>query len=90
MRVRLRLPELIEQAQPPTSAYAIAKASGGRIKPAALYRLNRLRGHVRYVELGVVEALCEALRVQPNDLFGPDDPPPPKPAARKRAARKRA
>lgn len=85
--MRLRLPELFEQRDPPTSAYAVVQAAAGRIHPDALYRLTRAKGRAKQLDLELAQALCDVLGVTPAELFEsqPGDPPPHAPAPRKRA-----
>ena len=69
MDMRLRLPELLEEQDPPLSAYAVAKASEGRISESTLYRLIRARGAVELFSAELCQALCDVLQVSPADLF---------------------
>ena len=65
--MRLRLPELLEERG--VTAYAVAKASGGRISQSAIHALVRERGHFERIAARHLEALCEVLQVSPNDLI---------------------
>lgn len=69
MQMRLRLPELLKEHKPPLTAYAVAKASGGRIKLTTIYRLNRNKGKVANFDGELLEALCDVLRVEPGRLL---------------------
>jgi DNA-binding Xre family transcriptional regulator len=79
MDVRLRTPELLKQRK--LSAYRLAKDSGGRISMSVAYRLARPTGGEKAVAFDVLAALCDVLKVSPNELFSRDDEKPP-PAAR--------
>lgn len=65
--LRLRLPELLEERE--MTPYALAKASRGRISMSTAYRLARLRGRVETFDVGVLEALCDVLGVEPGELL---------------------
>lgn len=65
--MRLRLPELLKERG--TTAYAVARDSGGRLAMRSLYRLVRRRGKVTMVSAKTVEALCDVLRATPNELI---------------------
>jgi DNA-binding Xre family transcriptional regulator len=67
--MRLRLPELMAQHKPPLTAYAVAKASKGRISLSTIYRLNRNEGRVANFDGELLEALCEVFGVQPGKLL---------------------
>jgi len=54
--MRLRLPELLAEHKPPLTAYAVAKASRGRIALTTIYRLNRNRGRVTNFDGELLEA----------------------------------
>lgn len=69
MQMRLRLPELLKEHKPPLTAYAVAKASGGRIKLTTIYRLNRNKGKVANFDGELLEALCDVLQVEPGKLL---------------------
>ena len=70
MRMRVRIPELLEERN--LSAYGLARASGGRISLSAAYRLSRSRGRVQFFDNDLLEALCDVLEVEPGDLFERD------------------
>lgn len=78
MPLRLRIPELLESAG--ITAFALSKASGGRISASTAYRLVRLRGVLKSFETNTLEALCDVLKVEPGDLF---ERAPAKPKRRK-------
>jgi hypothetical protein len=63
MGIRLRLPQLLAEHE--TTAYALAKRSGGRLDPSTLYRLVRGRGRVRSSTR--ITALADALGVKLMD-----------------------
>lgn len=70
MEMRLRLPELLKDAE--LTPYAAAKASGGRLDVSTLYRLVRKDGRVKYFAADMMEALCDVLNVSPGDLLERD------------------
>jgi hypothetical protein len=65
--MRLRIPELFNVRQ--MTAYAVARASNGRISLSTAYRLTRARGRFQRVSRGFLLALCEVLHVSPGELF---------------------
>ena len=67
MLMRLRLPELLDQRG--LSAYALSKASNGRISMSTAYRLAKMRGKVQTFDAGLLEALCDVLKCEPGDLL---------------------
>lgn len=67
MGLRLRLPELLDVRQ--MTPYALAKASKGRISLSTAYRIVRARGRVALFNAELLDALCDVLRVEPNELF---------------------
>ena len=69
MRMRLRLPELLAEHKPPMTAYAVAKASKGRISLSTIYRLNRNRGRVANFDGELLEALCDVFEVGPGGVL---------------------
>jgi DNA-binding Xre family transcriptional regulator len=71
MEMRLRLPELLEEHDPPLTAYAVAKskAAHGRISLSTIYRLIRQRGQVESFDAELLEALCDVLGVEPGRLL---------------------
>jgi DNA-binding Xre family transcriptional regulator len=71
IEMRLRLPELLDEHDPPLTAYAVAKskAAAGRITLSTIYRLVRQKGQVESFDAELLEALCDVLGVQPGDLL---------------------
>lgn len=65
MDMRIRVPELLDERIP--TAYAIAKASGGRISMSAAHRLVRLRGKVRRMDADLLDALADVFQVKSLD-----------------------
>lgn len=65
--IRVRLPELLNEDI--KTAYALAKASHGRISLSAAHRLVRARGMVQRYDADVLEALCEMFRIGPGELL---------------------
>jgi DNA-binding Xre family transcriptional regulator len=55
--------------KPPLTAYAVAKASGGRIKMTTIYRLTGNGGRVANFDGELLEALCDVFGVQPGELL---------------------
>ena len=81
MRMRLKLPELLTEHKPRLTAYAVAKASNGRISLSTIYRLDRSRGRVANFDGELLEALCDVFGLSPGALLGDG-----KAAGRKRQA----
>jgi DNA-binding Xre family transcriptional regulator len=69
MQMRLRLPELLAEHKPRLTAYAVAKASQGRISLTTIYRLTRNRGRVANFDGELLEALCDVFGVGPGELL---------------------
>lgn len=70
MEMRLRLPELLKEGRDrPMTAYALSKASKGRISLSTVYRLVGKRGNVQFFDADVLDALCEVLGVAPSLLL---------------------
>ena len=67
MEMRLRLPELLDERG--MTAYALAKNSAGRISEATAYRLVRQRGRIKTFDGDLLDALCDVLGVDPNDVL---------------------
>jgi DNA-binding Xre family transcriptional regulator len=67
MRVRIRLPELLDEHK--ITAYEVAKRSAGRIIPSTLYRLVRQGGRVKLFDGDLLEALCDVLDLEPGELL---------------------
>ncbi len=65
--MRIRLPELLKERG--LTAYGLAAASKGRIDMSTLYRLTRAKGHVRYLDSQLLDALCDTLDVEPGELL---------------------
>ena len=64
--MRLRVPELLAERR--MTAYALHKASDGRISLSTAYRLAT--GEFREVSSGVLEALCDVFAItDPGPLF---------------------
>jgi DNA-binding Xre family transcriptional regulator len=61
------LPELLKERG--MTAYAVAKASGGRLALRSLYRIIRKRGRVDLVSAKTVDALADVLKATPNELI---------------------
>jgi Cro/C1-type helix-turn-helix DNA-binding protein len=72
MGIRFRFPELLTEHD--TTAYALAKRSGGRLDASTLYRLVRSKGRVRFIDAELLEALADTLGVRSMDeLLGRDN-----------------
>jgi DNA-binding Xre family transcriptional regulator len=83
--MRLRIPELFEERN--QTAYEIARDSGGRLTEATLYRIARERGAVKFVSLGVLQALCDVLQVEPSALFAYERQAVRRPATKRKNTR---
>ncbi len=83
--MRLRIPELFDERK--KTPYEVARDSGGRLTEATLYRLAREKGSVKFVSLGLLQALCDVLHVEPATLFEYHPEPVKQPAARRKASR---
>lgn len=67
--MKLRVPELLEERG--LTAYALAKASDGRLSLSTAHRLAR--GEWKCLSAEVLEALCEVLEIDdPGPLFERD------------------
>ena len=62
------MPELL--AERGMTAYAMHKASKGRISLSSAYRLAE--GEFREISADMMDALCDVLRVEPGELFARD------------------
>lgn len=51
------------------TAYALAKASGGRIPMQSAYRLVHEDGRLPTFKASMLDALCDVLEVEPAALF---------------------
>ena len=65
--MRLRIPELYRARR--MTAYAVARASKGRISLSTAYRLHRANGRFDRVSSSFLSALCDVLKVRPGELF---------------------
>ena len=65
--MRLRIDELLRKRG--LTAYALAKASKGRISLPMAYRLLRRRGRFTTIKSEVLDALCDVFDVTPGELF---------------------
>lgn len=67
--MRLRLPELLDEHDPPLTPYQVAKRSKGRISVSTIYRLTQKRGRVKLLDGSLMEALCDVLGRTPGELL---------------------
>jgi len=67
MEMRIRIPELLEERG--LTPYALAQKSGGRISLSAAHRLARTKGRVKLFNAALLDALCDILEVEPNELL---------------------
>lgn len=67
MSIRLRFPELLEERN--LTGYGLSVATRGKVSLSTVYRWVRARGRIQTVDTSILEALCEALRVEPGELF---------------------
>jgi hypothetical protein len=88
MDVRLRIPELMA-ARGWKTAYALARACGGRLTLPRAYRLVKSEGRLETFGADVLEVLCATFGVTPAELFETDAEEAARVAA-ERPARKRA
>lgn len=65
--MRLRLRELL--AERDMTAYALAAASNGRVNMSTAYRLLRSDGHVQAFSAELLDALCDTLHVEVEELL---------------------
>lgn len=70
MLMRLRVPELLKERA--ITPYELSKRSKGRISMSTAYRLQRNEGHAHTFDAELLEALCDALGVEPGELFERD------------------
>jgi DNA-binding Xre family transcriptional regulator len=62
-----QVPELLKARD--MTAYGLAQASGGRISMSLAYRMQREGGAFRCLSPEALEAFCEVLGVEPDELF---------------------
>jgi DNA-binding Xre family transcriptional regulator len=67
MRMRIRFPELLKQHG--KTAYAVHKDSGGRISLSTAYRLKKSRGNLKFLDVDLLEALCDVFEAEPGDIL---------------------
>jgi DNA-binding Xre family transcriptional regulator len=67
MSLRLRFPELLDERQ--LSGYGLSAATRGKVSLSTVYRWIRAKGRIETVDISLLGALCEALNVEPGDLF---------------------
>lgn len=65
--MRLRFPELLDERR--MTAYALSRAPGDRISMSTAYRLMRRQGRVQFVDMQLLDALCDTLQIGPAQLF---------------------
>lgn len=71
MRIRLR--ELMAKHKPPiTSAYHLAKVSGGSINQTTAQRLLSEKKPPKGVDFSTLDALCDTLKCKPSELLARD------------------
>ena len=71
--MRFKLPELME-ARGLTTAYALAKASGGAIPITTANRLVVAKGRPKRIDMDTLAALCVLLDCDPGDLLERETP----------------
>jgi len=71
--IRLRLPELMEEQNPPWSTYRLAKELG--YTEPTIYRLVHRRGQFQRLDATLLERLCVKFKKAPGDILEwiPDD-----------------
>jgi DNA-binding Xre family transcriptional regulator len=67
MEMRIRINELLEARG--LSPYGLAMGSKGRISLSAAHRLARENGRVKLFSAALLDALCDVLGVEPNELL---------------------
>ncbi len=67
MPMRIRFPELLKAHG--KTAYAVHKDSGGRISLSTAYRLKKSKGNLKFLDVGLLEALCDVFDVEPGELL---------------------
>jgi DNA-binding Xre family transcriptional regulator len=67
MDMRIRFNELL--AENGLTPYALALKSDGRISLSAAHRLARVNGRVKLINASLLDALCDAFDVDPNELL---------------------
>ena len=63
----LRLKELLKEKG--MSPYAFSKASRGRVSMSSVYRIVRMRGRIAMFDARLLDAICDVLHVEPDQLF---------------------
>lgn len=66
--MRLRIPELMRASKIPT-AYALQKASAGRLSMTNAAHLVERGGNTSRVDMRTLEVLCDIFDVGPGELF---------------------
>ncbi len=67
MKIRLRFPELLQEHD--VTGYGLVQLSSGRLAMSTVYRWIRCKGKVgRSLDLVALEALCDALDVEPGEV----------------------
>lgn len=67
MEMRIRFNELLKDAK--LTPYSLALKSNGRISLSAAHRLAREDGRVKLFSAALLDALCDAFNVDPNELL---------------------
>jgi DNA-binding Xre family transcriptional regulator len=70
MRMRIRFPELLKAHG--MTAYAVHKDSDGRISLSTAYRLKKSRGNLKFLDVDLLEALCDVFDAEPGDILERD------------------
>ncbi len=69
--LRPQFPEVLEERR--LTPYAFAKLTGGEVSNATAYRLVKLRGKLKTFDARLLEAMCDALDVEPGELIEQTD-----------------
>jgi DNA-binding Xre family transcriptional regulator len=65
MEMRIRFPELLAASGKTT--YRVHKESKGRISLSTAYRLKKSGGKVRFLDVDLLEALCDVFEIRDLD-----------------------
>ena len=72
MDMRVRLPELLSSdTSPVRNAYELANevARRSKVSRATAYRIVRNRGKMQFLDVRLLDVLCDIFNIEPNELL---------------------